>query len=124
MESGRSISTTCYSLASMSAIGSFMPRPEKCYPSSRSRVLPILPAGQVVGPETRVLGDAREHLWADFFAIVKGEHDVSPTLTPEGTVRTRLPSNLPTDAKNCSKDSARFRGRPPAHAAGTTNRIG
>jgi len=36
---------------------------------------------QVLRSKTGVFGDAREHLWANFFAIVEGKYKIRPTFT-------------------------------------------
>ena len=30
-----------------------------------------------------MLGDARKHLWSDFVTIMKGKHEIRPTITTE-----------------------------------------
>ena len=50
--------------------------------------------------------------------------EATPTAAPQGPVGTGLSMNLPTKAKKRCKHTAGLDGRPTAHAAGTTNRIG
>jgi hypothetical protein len=35
---------------------------------------------QIFGSETGMFGNARQHSWAEFVAIVKGEYEIGPTL--------------------------------------------
>ena len=54
---------------------------------------------QVFGSNAGVLCNTGKHSGADFLAIAKGEDNVGPTFAEQGTVRTRLPLDLPSDAK-------------------------
>ena len=36
---------------------------------------------QIAGSEASILGDAGHHLGADFFAIMKSEHDIRPAIS-------------------------------------------
>jgi hypothetical protein len=54
---------------------------------------------EVLGPETSVLGDTRQHSWTDLFAIVEREGEVRPALARLRTMRTRLAFDCPSNPK-------------------------
>ena len=52
-----------------------------------------------------MLGNTRQHLWTDFFTIMKCENIIRPARPSENTVRgTGLPFDCPTNAKQGSED--------------------
>jgi hypothetical protein len=52
-------------------------------------------ASEVVGCEAGVLGDAGEHPWPQFVAVMKREGDVLPPVAGERAMGSGLPLNDP-----------------------------
>ena len=77
------------------------------------------PELQIAGAQSRVLGNAREHLGADFLTVVKREDEVLPPLTAQGPMRPRLAIDAPPLLNKGSKDTTSLNRRPLAHAATT-----
>jgi len=74
--------------------------------------------------QASMLGDARKHLWTDFFAIVKGENKIRPAFASKRAMRTGLPLDAPPNAKKGSKNTTSLSRGPLAHAVATEIVIG
>jgi hypothetical protein len=64
-----------------------------------------------------MLCDARQHFWADFIAIMKGENIIRPAITDKCFVRTGLSFDLPAQPQKRSEKALGFDRRPLAYAA-------
>lgn len=53
---------------------------------------------QIFGTKPGVLGNAGEHPWPNFFAIVKGEHRIRPFFPRKHFVRACLPLHHPSNS--------------------------
>ena len=52
--------------------------------------------------------NTRQHLWANFVAIMKGENKIRRAVTGKCFVRTRLPFDLPAQSQKRSKKALGF----------------
>lgn len=59
---------------------------------------------QIFWGDTGVLGYARKHSGADFFAVVEREDNIRPPLAGQGAVRTGLTLDFPPKAKQCANN--------------------
>jgi hypothetical protein len=50
-----------------------------------------------------VLGDSREHAWADLLAFMKGEDEVRPAISVKGHMGARLALDLPANLEQSAK---------------------
>lgn len=71
---------------------------------------------EVRGLQARFLRDTRNHHWPNFFAVVKGERVISPTLAFEDAMGATAVLFIPADAEKRLKELARLDGRPVAQA--------
>lgn len=72
---------------------------------------------QVFGAQTRLFGDAGEHLRTEFLVIVERKDEVGPLEVSQGPVRTALAFDVPSDPSQRREDTTRLRRWPVAHAA-------
>ena len=70
-----------------------------------------------------VLGDAREHLGTDLFAIVKREDKIRPAIALQCPMRAGLALKLPSNPDQRGVDTARFGRSPLIHTAATAIEI-
>ena len=92
------------------------PRLRKASPT-RNACYPALSHSEVFRFEPGMFRDARQHPGADFFSLMKSEHDVRPAFPEENTVRTGLPLYLPPTLEQCPENLLSSRALPAAHAA-------
>lgn len=72
---------------------------------------------QILARQTRSLGDACEHLWADLFLIVERENEIRPVGTLHRPMRAGLPLDRPADAQQGGEHTGRACGRPLSHGS-------
>src|SRR5665647_1561822 len=77
----------------------------------------VCAASQVLRTEPAVLGDPRQHPWADLIAIVKGEDEVGPAGTGKDAMRAGLALDRPANPKKGRENELGSGARPVAHAA-------
>jgi hypothetical protein len=78
---------------------------------------------QIGRSKAGVLGDAREHLGTDLFAIVKREDKIRPTIALQCPMRAGLTLKLPANPDQRRVDTARLGRSPLVHAAATAIEI-
>lgn len=64
-----------------------------------------------------MFSDSREHSWADFFAVVKGEHVIGKSFSFKNFMGSSARSfHRPANSQEGIKYAASFRRRPGLHA--------
>jgi hypothetical protein len=58
---------------------------------------------EIFGFESRMLCDARQHSWSDFFSIMKCKGEIRMPLASENPVRTPLSHHLPPQTEKRSQ---------------------
>src|SRR5688572_3488028 len=71
---------------------------------------------EILGLQSRALGDSSEHLRSDILAVVKREDDIGPAWPGESLVRPGLSHKRPTNPVQRGKDARGPGRRPYAHA--------
>lgn len=84
-------------------------------PRKKGRIWLVSPIN-ARAPISRVFRDARRHPGADFFAIMKSEHEVGITRPGEGSVGG-CPLHYPAVATQCGQNAPCLCARPAIHAA-------
>lgn len=72
---------------------------------------------EVFGSEPGYLGEFREHLWADFLAVMEGEPNLWPARADKCSVASLLALYRPANAKESRENPLGPGGGPLAHAA-------
>jgi hypothetical protein len=67
-----------------------------------------------------VLGYSCEHPWSDLFAIMKGEHEVGPTVASQYLVRSALSDDAPAKTEQRTEHNSSTRRTPFCHDDTTT----
>ena len=71
-----------------------------------------------------MFGEARQHFWTDFFAVMEREHKIGRAFASQRSMRPRLPLESPPNGEKGGKDTTCLSRGPLAHAVATEMLMG